>query len=339
MRPAPPLDRRAMARAERRWATRAEPPGALGRLETLAVHVCGVTGRCPPEAIDRPTVAVFAADHGAVLDGTSAWPQEVTALMVETMSEGRAAISALAATVGAGVEIVDVGVATEVGHLAGVRPRRVRPGTASIGRGPAMTRDEAVRAVEIGGETADVLIAAGCDCLVGGDMGIGNTTPSAALVGAVTGASADAVCGPGAGLAPERLDAKRRVVAVAIDRASDANDAIGLLAAAGGLEIAALAGFHAAAARARVPFVVDGLIALAALCVADRLAPGTADRAIAGHRSTEPAADIALGHLGLDPLLDLGLRLGEGTGACLAVPLVRAAVAALRDMAELPTTP
>jgi nicotinate-nucleotide--dimethylbenzimidazole phosphoribosyltransferase len=335
----PALDGAAMDAARRRWATRAEPPGALGRLEDLGVHLAGVTGVCPAPLIQRPAVVVFAADHGVVADGASAWPSAVTAAMLATMAAGEAAISALAHVVGAQVTVVDVGVASPTAHLGGVLQRRVRPGTASIARGPAMTAAEARKAVRVGADVAQEEIGAGADCLVGGEMGIGNTTPAAALISAVSGADPASVVGLGAGLPPERLAAKRRLVEQALARLEGPTDPVHLLAEVGGLEIAALAGFYVKAAASRAPFVVDGVIATAALCVADLLAPGTAARAVAGHRSAEPGATVALAHLGLHPLLDLGMRLGEGTGACLAVPLLRAACQALADMADLPDVP
>ncbi len=333
---APPLDAGAMEAARRRWATRAEPPGALGRLEDLAVHLAGVAGRCPPPVPSAPAVAVFAGDHGVVADGASAWPSAVTGAMVATMEAGGAAICVLAEGIGATVTIVDVGVASALGHLPDVRRERVRPGTASIARGPAMTSAEATAAVDVGIRIAGELVDSGADCLIGGDMGIGNTTAAAALIGAVCEQPADAVTGPGAGVPARGAEHKQELVAAAMRQAEGCVDPLELLARLGGLEIAALAGFYAAAAGRRTPFIVDGAIAAAALCIADRLSAGTAAHAIAGHLSAEPAAGIALEHLGLRPLLDLELRLGEGTGACLAFPLVKAAAAALEQMAELP---
>lgn len=326
-----------MAEARRRWSTRAEPPGALGRLEDLAVHLAGVTGRCPPPVPASPAVAVLAGDHGVVADGASAWPSAVTAAMVETMCAGGAAICVLAGSIGASVTVVDVGVASPLEHLANLRHERVRPGTASIARGPAMALEEAAAAVEVGGRIAGELVEAGADCLIGGDMGIGNTTAAAALIGAACGRSAEVVTGPGAGAPAAGHAHKQQLVATAIARAGGCAGPLELLAQVGGLEIAALAGFYVTAAARRTPFIVDGAIAGAALCAADLLSPGTARHAIAGHLSAEPAAAIALEHLELRPLLDLDLRLGEGTGACLAFPLVRAAAEALERMAELPT--
>ena len=256
--------------------------------------------------------------------------------MVETMSVGGAAICILAANIGAEVTIVDVGVAAPLGDLTNVRHERVRLGTASIARGPAMSTEEATAAVNAGTRIAGELIDAGADCLIGGDMGIGNTTAAAALIGAVCGRPAEDVTGPGAGIAASGQDHKQHLVAAAISRAEGYAGPLELLAGLGGLEIAALAGFYLAAAGRRTPFIVDGAIACAALCAADLLSAGTAHHGIAGHRSAEPASGIALEYLGLQPLLDLDLRLGEGTGACLAFPLVRAAAATLGRMAALP---
>ena len=330
-----PLDADAMTAARERWSTRAKPPGSLGRLEDLAVQIAGITGTCPPPVPEHPAVVVFAGDHGVVADGASAWPSEVTALMARSMAGGGAAINAFAATIGAAVAVVDVGI-TGTTHLPGVVDAKVRGGTASIAHGPAMTRAEAEHALHVGADAALGEIARGADLLVGGDMGIGNTTPSAALIAHLCGAPAVDVVGPGAGLPAGAIPRKVEIVAAAVERAAGLDDPVDVLAEIGGLELAALAGWYLAAAASGVPAVADGVIALASLCVADAIAPGTADRTIAGHRSTEPAASLALAHLGATPLLDLDLRLGEGTGACLAVPLVQSALRALRDMADLP---
>lgn len=334
--PVPPLDSAAMEQARARWATRAKPPGALGRLEDIGVHLAGVSGQCPPPVPTRPAVVVFAGDHGVVADGASAWPAGVTQAMLAAMAGHGAAITAFAQVIGAPVVIVDVGVAGPRGAVAGIRDERVRAGTGSIAREAAMSVAEAGAAVAVGQRLAAELVEAGHDALVGGDMGIGNTTPSAALVAALTGLSEVAVTGAGAGVPEAGLEHKRALVAAALHRSATVRDPLHLLAEIGGLEIAALAGFYAEAARRRVPFVVDGVVACAALLVADALAPGTAAHAVAGHRSSEPAATVALRHLGLEPLLDLRLRLGEGTGAALAVPIMAAGVLALRDMADLP---
>ncbi len=336
--PAPPLDRQAMEDARHRWSTRAKPPGALGHLEDLAVHLAGVTGSCPPPVAANPAVVVFAGDHGVVEDGASAWPSEITAAMVHTISGGGAAINAFAHVIGASVTIVDVGVATPLGELTDVRHERVRAGTDSIARGPAMSEAEAEAAVAVGAQLATELLDNGADCLIGGDMGIGNTTPSAALISAITGQPPETITGPGAGTPAEGMGHKQAIVARAVERAeAEARSPLEQLAHLGGFEITALAGLYMTATQRRTPYIVDGVIACAALCVAEALSPGTAAHAIAGHRSTEPAATSALAYLDLRPLLELDLRLGEGTGACLAFPLVKAATLALRDMADLPS--
>jgi len=349
----------AAEQARARWATRAKPPGSLGRLEAAAVRLAAITGRCPPPVPAAPAVVVFAGDHGVVADGASAWPSEVTAAMVAAMAGGGAAINAFATTVGATMTVVDVGIAGDLSGLLPATPfravedaagdvpggpepvvvldRRVRSGTGSIAREPAMARSEAIAALEVGIRQATAAIDAGADLLVGGDMGIGNTTPSAALIAWATGRPSDDLVGRGAGLPDAGLDRKRALVRAALTRVGGVEDPLDVLAGIGGLEIAALAGLHLAAAARRVPAIVDGVIGAAALCVAEALAPGTAAHAVAGHRSVEPASVVALEHLGLEPLLDLDLRLGEGTGACLAIPLVQAACRALRDMADLPS--
>jgi nicotinate-nucleotide--dimethylbenzimidazole phosphoribosyltransferase len=231
------------------------------------------------------------------------------------------------------VRVVDVGVATDLTGCAAVAHRKIRPGTADLSCGAAMTSGEATAALDAGAEVAEELVRAGHDLLVTGDMGIGNTTPSAALIGALAGCPADAVTGRGTGIDDAMLVRKITVVETAMGRVVGLVDPISVLCEIGGLEIAALAGFVVGGVAAGVPVLVDGLIALAALVVADALVPGVTARCIAGHRSTEPGASVALDHLGLDPVLDLGMRLGEGTGACLAVPVVQASARVLREMA------
>lgn len=328
--------------AAARWSSRAKPSGSLGRLEDVAVRIAGITGTCPPAVPGQPAVVVFAGDHGVVADGASAWPSEITGAMVRTMAAGGAAINAFAAQAGASLTLVDVGVSSDLSDLHALgRPdvldRRVRAGTDSIAHGPAMTRDDALAALAVGAAAAGEAMDAGADLLVGGDMGIGNTTSSVALIACLTGREPAPLVGPGAGLPADGLRHKQALVRAAVDRARDLVDPVDVLAEVGGLEIAALAGLHLAAAARRVPAIVDGVIGGAALCVAEAIAPGTAAHVVGGHRSTEPAATAALEHLGLEPLLALDLRLGEGTGACLAIPLVQAACRALRDLADLPS--
>lgn len=336
-----PADRQALAEARDRQDRLTKPRGALGALEDVSVRLAGLACTCPPPLPHPAAVAVFAADHGVHARGVTPWPQEVTAQMVANFLTGGAAVNAFAAQLGAHVVVVDVGVATPVppvpAELDGGRvflDRRVRAGTADLSTGPAMTRDEAVTAVEVGIRVATDLVAAGHTCLLSGDMGIANTTASAALIAAFTGADAAAVTGRGTGVDDATWARKVGVVreALLLHR-PDPADPVGVLAAVGGLEHAAIAGFVLGAAAHRVPVILDGVIAGAAALAARALAPDCVDACVAGHRSAEPGHAIALDSLGLSPMVDLQLRLGEGTGAVLALPLVQAAVRALRDMA------
>jgi nicotinate-nucleotide--dimethylbenzimidazole phosphoribosyltransferase len=252
--------------------------------------------------------------------------------MVGNFAAGGAAINVFARQVGATVRVVDVGVASDVVH-PDVERRKVRSGTADLSQGPAMSALETRAALDVGAMVATEAVAAGHDLLVTGDMGIGNTTASAALVAVLTGREPRKVTGRGTGVDDAMLEHKAHIVETAAARAGRHLDPMSVLADVGGLEIAALAGFVLAGAAARVPVLVDGVIALAATVVAESLAPGVTSSVIAGHRSTEPGASVALEHLDLRPLLELDLRLGEGTGACLAVPLVQAAARILGEMA------
>jgi nicotinate-nucleotide--dimethylbenzimidazole phosphoribosyltransferase len=304
-------------------------------LEDLGVQLAGIAGACPPPIPTPAAVAVFAADHGVVAEGVTPWPREVTAQMVANFCGGGAAINALARQVGASVTVVDVGVATELGDLPGLRRRRVAPGTANLARGPAMSVDQATAAVEVGIDLALELVADGARMLVTGDMGIGNTTAAAALVAALTGRAAADVTGRGTGIDDAALAHKVGVVERALERHATAiaDGPLSTLAALGGLEIAALAGLVVGGGSAQVPVLIDGVVADAAALVAAALVPDVVASCIAGHRSSEPGATVALEHLGLPPVIDLGMRLGEGTGACLAVPVVQAAARVLHEMA------
>ncbi len=330
-----PLDASAVADAVALQGRLTKPAGALGRLESLGVRLAGISGVCPPPLPKPAAVAVFAADHGVVAQGVTPWPQEVTAQMVANFCAGGAAINVLGRQAGAAVVVVDVGVAAELDEMPGLRRRKVRAGTADLSTGPAMTLGEAGTALDVGCHVAGKLVAAGARCLVTGEMGIGNTTPSAALIAALTGRPPAEVTGRGTGIDDVMLARKHQVVMAGLDLHADALAAgpLATLAAIGGLEIAALVGFIVGGAAAGVPVLVDGVVADAALLVAAALVPGVEDRCIAGHRSSEPGATAALAHLGLEPLLDLGLRLGEGSGACLALPLVEAAARILVEMA------
>lgn len=313
----------------------ATPPGALGDLGTLAVHLAGATGQLPPPRFDDAAVIVCAGDHGVHALGVSPWPQEVTAVMAATVGSGRAAVSAIAAAVGARVAVLDVGIATPLAAESGVSPAHVVDGTRDASRRDALTRDEAARAVLAGVAAAEGAIDTGAELLATGDLGIANTTTSAALVAACTGAGAEDVTGRGTGIDDATLARKVEVVATILDRIDRDADGLDLLAAVGGAEHAALVGVILAGAARRVPVVLDGLIADAAALVARRISPAVVDHLVAGHRSTEPGADVALDALGLSPLLQLDMRLGEGGGAALAVPIVRAASRVLRDVATL----
>jgi nicotinate-nucleotide--dimethylbenzimidazole phosphoribosyltransferase len=329
-----PADAGAMAQATERQERLTKPIGSLGALEELSVRLAGVAGDCPPPVPEPAAVAVFAADHGVHAQGVTPWPQEVTAQMVANFLAGGAVVNAIAAQAGAEVCVVDVGVAAELPPAPGLLPRKVRPGTADMTAGAAMSADEARRAVEAGIETARDLVAAGNRCLVTGDMGIANTTASAALIAVFTGAEAREVTGRGTGIDDEMWERKVSVIRRALARHQpDPADPLAVLAAVGGLEHAALAGFMLGAAALRTPVVLDGVIACAAALAARALAPDVVDCLVAGHMSTEPGARRALTALGLRPLLDLDMRLGEGSGAALAVPIVQAATRVLRDVA------
>lgn len=328
-----PADPGALAAAAARQARLAKPPGSLGVLEDVATRLAGSAGQCPPPLPSPAALAVFAGDHGVHARGVTPWPQEVTAQMVAAFTAGGAVVNALARQVGASVVVVDVGVVTGA-VPEGVLDRRVRPGTADLSRGPAMRREEAVEAVLAGARVARDLVDDGCRLLVAGDMGIANTTPAAALVCAFTGCDPAAATGRGTGVDDVVLAHKVDVVreALALHR-PDPADPVGVLAAVGGLEHAAIAGFLLQAAASRVPAVLDGVIACSAALAAHAMAPAAADHWVAGHLSAEPGAALALAHLGLRPLLDLGMRLGEGSGAVLAVPLVQAAARTLAEVA------
>jgi nicotinate-nucleotide--dimethylbenzimidazole phosphoribosyltransferase len=279
-------------------------------------------------------VAVFAADHGVHAQRVTPWPQEVTAQMVANFLAGGAVVNAFAAQAGAEVVVVDVGVCADLGPVPGLLPRKIAHGTADFTAGPALTREQAQEAIMVGVEIARDLVAAGNRCLLTGDMGIANTTASAALICAFTGREPAEVTGHGTGIDSvthaRKVDVVRRGLA---RHQPDPADPVGVLAAFGGLEHAALAGFILGAAALRVPVILDGVIAGAAALAAVALVPDAVECCIAGHRSVEPGHAATLDHLGLRPLVDLELRLGEGTGALLALPIVQSAVRALRDVA------
>ncbi|WP_433558769.1 nicotinate-nucleotide--dimethylbenzimidazole phosphoribosyltransferase [Pseudonocardia xinjiangensis] len=332
-------DGAARAAATERLDRMTKPRGSLGRVEDVAVTLAGIAGSCPPAVPEPAAVAVFAADHGVHAQGVSPWPQEVTAQMVGNFVAGGAVVNAFARRLGAEVCVVDVGVAAplaapDAAPVPGLLPRRIADGTADMTAGPALTREQAQAAVEVGIETARDLVAAGNRCLVTGDMGIANTTAAAALICAFTGSEPGAATGRGTGIDDATLAHKTAVVAAALARHDpDPADPVGVLAAFGGLEHAALAGFVLGAAALRVPVLLDGVNAGAAALVAAALAPAATGYCVAGHRSAEPGHAVALAQLRLEPLLDLGMRLGEGSGALLALPVLQAAAQALQDVA------
>ncbi len=329
-----PPDAAAMAAAAERQDRMTKPRGSLGALEDVAVRLAGLAGTCPPPLPEPACVAVFAADHGVHAQGVSPWPQEVTAQMVANFLAGGAVVNAFAAQAGAEVVVVDVGVAASLEPVPGLLPRKIAPGTADFTAGPAMTREQATAAVVTGVEIARDLVAAGNRCLITGDMGIANTTASAALICAFTGADPADATGRGTGIDAATYARKLEVVCRGLDRHQpDPADPLGILAAFGGFEHAALAGFILGAAALRVPVILDGVIAGAAALAAVALAPDAVAACFAGHRGAEPGHAVTLSYLGLRPLVELGLRLGEGTGAVLALPLVQSAARALRDVA------
>ncbi|WP_326824588.1 nicotinate-nucleotide--dimethylbenzimidazole phosphoribosyltransferase [Streptosporangium sp. NBC_01756] len=350
IRPADPV---ALAAARAHQDSLTKPRGALGVLEEVAVRLAGAAAVSPPPLPVPAALAIFAADHGVHAQGVSPWPQEVTVQMVANFLAGGAVANAIAAQIGASVTVVDVGVAADLPPAPGLTVSKVAYGTADLSCGPAMTARQVVAALETGIEVARRLVDQGARCLVTGDMGIANTTASAALICAFTGLDAAGVTGRGTGIDDETLSRKIEVVRRALrvngldggvengsetpERARAATGgavpALETLAAVGGLEHAAIAGFILGGAALRVPVILDGVIAGSAALAAAALAPGVVDHCVAGHRSAEPGHGAALDHLGLRPLVDLELRLGEGSGGLLAHPLVCAAVRVMHEVA------
>ncbi|WP_309221981.1 nicotinate-nucleotide--dimethylbenzimidazole phosphoribosyltransferase [Aeromicrobium sp. S22] len=331
----PSADVRAQATA--RLAALATPPGALGLLGDLAVWIATVQGQVPPAPVDRVRAVIFAGDHGVADHGVSAFPKAITPAMVRTFLLGKAGVSVLAAQHGVSVRVLDLGVEDDLDGVPDeVTAFKIRRGSGAIHLEDALTEDETLRAIAAGETVAAEEIAAGAQLLIGGDMGIGNTTPASALIAASLGLPAHEVTGRGTGIDEAGLVHKTQVVQQALDRAGDrVADPLETLTALGSADLAAAAGFMAAAARAGVPVLLDGVISVAAAIMAERLAPGAASWFAAGHRSTEPAQSFALDKLGLVPVLDLGMRLGEGSGAVAAVPIVRSAALLLSEVALL----
>jgi nicotinate-nucleotide--dimethylbenzimidazole phosphoribosyltransferase len=328
----PAFDERVEAAARAELDRKTKPRGSLGRLEELAVRIAAIRGTLAVEPLS-PAIVVAAADHGVAEEGVSAYPQEVTRQMLANFAAGGAAISVLARAVGAQLVVVDAGVAEPFEHPA-IRDRRLGDGTANATAGPAMSRDQAVEAIRRGEELAREVVGSGATVIALGDMGIANTTSATAVCCALLGREPAGMCGPGTGLDAARLAHKVSVVERMLARNEpDADDALGVLACVGGYEIGLLAGVALGAAAERAVVVLDGFITGAATLIAVRLEPALLGYVVASHRSPEPGHAAVLQALGLEPLLDLGMRLGEGTGAALALPIVAAARDILVEMA------
>ena len=328
-----PLDRAAMSAAEARQLQLTKPPRALGRLEALSIQLAGITAR-PRPRLSHKLVAVMAADHGVVAEGVSAFPAEVTPGMVMNFVAGGAAINVLSRQIGARVLVTDVGVNADLSAAAGVRQRKVRRGTANMALGPAMSRDEALQAIGVGIDLVDDELRNGLAIVATGDMGIGNTTASSAVIAALTGLPVARVTGRGTGITAEALTGKVAVIekALALNE-PDPSDPVDVLAKVGGLEIAALTGVVLGAAANRVPVVMDGFISAAAVLCAVRLCHEAVDYILPSHVSIEIGHQAVLDELGLIPLFDLEMRLGEGTGAALGIGIIEAAARILDEMA------
>jgi len=329
----PALDADSESAARERQNSLTKPPGSLGRLEELALRLAAMTGK-PRPTVARKAVIIMAADHGVAAEGVSAFPAEVTPQMVGNFLAGGAAINVLARQADARVVVVDIGVAADLPARSGLISRKISRGTANMAAGPAMTREQAMLAIRIGMEIATEHIGEGLDVLATGDMGIGNTTPSAAIISVLTATPIAKVTGRGTGVDDAGLSRKVAAIerAVALNK-PDARDPLDVLAKVGGLEIAGLAGVMIAAAAKRVPVVIDGFISGAAALVAARLAPEVKGYLIASHQSVEIGHRVVLDHMGLRPMFDLGLRLGEGSGAVLAFHLLEAATRIQNEMA------
>lgn len=328
----PPLDEAAGDAARAYIDTLTKPIGSLGRLEELAVELAKITAQPFPQ-ISPPGVIVFAADHGIAAEGVSAYPQEVTAQMVRNFINGGAAINVFSRQIGALLQIVDVGVACVIAGQ-GVCNRKIRYGTGNMLKEDAMTRHEAQASIEAGSKSAQELIEQGAKLLIIGEMGIGNTTASSAMLAALTGDDVDHLVGKGTGISEQDLLRKKELIRQAIsNRKADADDPIDVLAKLGGLEIGAMAGAMLQAASKRIPVLVDGFISTVAALLASRINPYASDYMIVGHQSQEPGHQQVLRQLRKKPLLDLNLRLGEGSGAALAFPIVLAAANMIGEMA------
>jgi nicotinate-nucleotide--dimethylbenzimidazole phosphoribosyltransferase len=328
-----PLNESAQAAAAARQDTLTKPPGSLGLLEAISIRMAGITGDSIPQ-IKEKVVIVMAGDHGVVAEGVSAYPSEVTPQMVMNMLAGGAAINVLSRHAGVRTVVVDMGVASPLGALDGLVDKKVALGTENMAIGPAMSREQAARGLLAGAEVFTAELAHGLDILATGDMGIGNTTPSAAIAALLTGASAEDIVGRGTGVDDAGLARKIEVVEKALAvNAANPDDGLDVLAKLGGYEIAGLAGAILAAAAARRPVVVDGFISTAAAMVAATLCPAVRDYLFAAHCSQETGHRLMMAWLGLKPMLEFNMRLGEGTGAVLAISIIQASCKILAEMA------
>ncbi|MDO9350452.1 MAG: nicotinate-nucleotide--dimethylbenzimidazole phosphoribosyltransferase [Deltaproteobacteria bacterium] len=328
-----PLDEKAMAEARTRQDNLTKPQGSLGQLESLSIRVAGIKGNPRPQILHK-VIFTLAGDHGVTKEGVSAYPSEVTPQMVYNFLRGGAGINVLARLVGARVVVADLGVASKMEKHRDLVDKKVAIGTQNMAKGPAMSREEAIRSIEAGIELVEDALPKGLDILGTGDMGIGNTTPSSAITAVFTGADITTVTGRGTGLNDEGLRGKVKVIQKALEiNRPDPRDAIDVLSKVGGFEIGGIAGVILAGARYKIPVVIDGFISGAAALIATSLAPQVKPYLIAAHQSVEQGHKIILEYLGLKPLLNLDLRLGEGTGAALGIFLVEASLKVLNEMA------
>ena len=328
-----PLDERAMAKAKARQDMLTKPRGSLGRLEELSIKMAGITGKEIPR-IEQKAIVTMAGDHGVIAEGVSAYPQEVTAQMVYNFLRGGAGINVLARHIGARVVVIDMGVAANLESHPSLVSKKIAFGTSNMAKGPAMSREQALRAIVSGIEVINEEVAKGLDIVGVGDMGIGNTTASSAICAVITGEPVATVTGKGTGISDEQLASKVKVIetALALNK-PDPKDAIDVLSKVGGFEIGGIAGAILGAAAQRIPVVIDGFIVGAAALIAAGLCPKVKDYLIAAHVSVEAGHKTVFDYLELKPLFNLGMRLGEGTGAALAISIIEAAAKALAEMA------
>ncbi|MFO8010943.1 MAG: nicotinate-nucleotide--dimethylbenzimidazole phosphoribosyltransferase [Dehalococcoidia bacterium] len=328
-----PLDEEAMATARERQDQLTKPRGSLGKMEELSIRIAGMTGNPRPK-LKKKAMVVMAADHGVAGEGISLYPQEVTRQMVHSFLAGTAAINVLSKHIGARVTIVDMGVTGGFEPHPGLICKMIDFGTRDMTRGAAMSRQQAITSIESGIEVIEDEIGNGLDIVGSGDMGIGNTTASSAISAAITGIPVVEVTGRGTGLGDDQLAGKVNIVETAIEiNTPNPADPVDVLAKVGGFEIGGLAGVMLGAAAHRVPIVIDGFISGAASLIAYELCPVSKDYFIAGHRSVEKGHSAILKHMGLEPLIDLNMRLGEGTGAALAMSIIEASCKILDEMA------